>query len=278
MLLGLIGWPLTHTLSPPMHNAAAADLGIDAVYVPLPVPPDRVEAAVKGLPALGFRGVNVTVPHKQAVMRFLHEISPAARAIGAVNTIVVAADGQMSGTNTDWSGFSADLDALHIDYAKRDALVLGAGGSARAIVYALGKAGCTVHVCARRVAQSTELCAQLQPHLPDAALNPHALEAVPTLNLTAPLIVNTTPLGMTPNVDGSVWHDTWPFPADATVYDLVYTPATTRLMRQAAAAGVDSHNGLGMLLYQGAHAFERWTGRSPNLDVMRAHLHDAKTK
>ena len=136
-LIGLIGYPVAHTLSPAMHNAAAAALGLNVTYVPLSVAPERLPDALRGLIALGFRGVNVTVPHKEAVLPQLDAIFPAARVIGAVNTIVVG-DGRLTGFNTDWSGFLSDLERYRLALYGRDCLVLGAGGSARAVVSGWG--------------------------------------------------------------------------------------------------------------------------------------------
>lgn len=278
-LIGLIGWPVSHSFSPAMHNAAAAALGLNWVYVPLPVPPDQVETAVLGLPALGFRGVNVTVPHKQAVIPFLHEIEAGARAIGAVNTILVGERGtgsgeRLVGKNTDWAGFMADLAGLGVDVAGRECLIMGAGGSARAVAYGLARAGAQVQILARRIAQAAALVADLSPHVPAASLRERPLADLPPIAATAsaPLIVNATPLGMTPHTDASPWPDGVPFPAAAFVYDLVYNPIETKLMRQAHAAGCAAANGLGMLVQQGALAFAAWTGQQPDVAVMRAAL------
>lgn len=270
-LIGLIGWPVSHSFSPAMHNAAAEALGLNWAYVPLPVAPDQVAAAVSGLAALGFRGVNVTVPHKQAVMSLLDELEPGARAIGAVNTIVVGENGRLTGHNTDWSGFLADLQAHEIILANRDCLLLGAGGSARAVAYGLAQSGARVHVMARRMVQANELVTDLRPYLPQAQLSSRPLDQLPeaAASTTAPLIVNSTPLGMTPYEQRSPWPNGLPFPADAVVYDLVYNPPFTRLMQQAEAAGCYAVNGLGMLVQQGAKAFALWTGQQPDTTVMR---------
>lgn len=274
-LIGLLGWPVSHTFSPKMHNAAAAAVGLNWVYLPLPVHPDGVETAVRGLPALGFRGVNVTVPHKQAVMPFLDEIEAGARAIGAVNTIKIEQDDggnpYLSGFNTDWSGFLADLAAHDVDVVGRDCVVLGAGGAARAVTYALSQQGCRIHLLARRMEQVRQLVADIAPFAPNVSLSAHLLEGLDEVitAVSTPLIINTTPLGMTPNAETTVWPDTVPFPHGSVVYDLVYNPTTTQLMRQAMQAGRQAFNGLGMLVWQGAKAFEIWTGVEPDVAVMR---------
>lgn len=268
-LVGVMGWPVRHSLSPAMHNAAAAALGLNLVYVPLPVAATEVAAAVRGLRALGFLGANVTIPYKQAVLPLLDEVDEAAQAIGAVNTIAVRS-GRLWGANTDWSGFLADLQALGVDVAGKKALVLGAGGSARAVAYALAAAGAAVTVLARRLAQAEQLAADLAPHLPLAQPILGRLLTKVAVDTMADLVVNTTPLGMSPDEDGCVWPEGVPLPAGAFVYDLVYNPPRTRLLQMAAAAQQPHANGLGMLLRQGAQAFQLWTGREPDLAVMAA--------
>lgn len=265
-LLGLIGYPISYTLSPAMHNAAAHALGIDATYLRLPVHPDQVQTAVLGAKALGFRGINVTIPHKQAVLPLVDELDPSAEAIGAVNTLIFDEDG-IKGTNTDWSGFIEDLDSMGIGTYGRNAIILGAGGSARAIVYALTQRLAKVHIYARRLEQAQALADAFPP------AQAHSLSDLPhhtllTSQPTAPLIINTTPLGQTPHTDKSPWPHDLPLPDNAFVYDLVYSPAETTLMKQAKTAGLDCSNGLGMLVRQGAHAFKLWTGQDPDLQVM----------
>lgn len=272
IVIGIIGWPVGHSYSPAMHNAAAAALGLNLVYVPLPVPPDRLGQALRGLPALGIRGVNVTVPHKAAALPYLNAIYPAAQVIGAVNTIV-AGDGLLTGFNTDWSGFLADLESYPLALYGRDCLVLGAGGSARAVVYALLRRGCRVTVLARRPDQGLKLAADLGRAFPDAAtVNVAAMDdaAETVTHMEAPIIINTTPLGMSgEHASRSPWPDGAPFPIGSFVYDLIYNPPQTPLMAQAQAAGCRAVNGLGMLVRQAAEAFEVLTGRRPDADVMR---------
>jgi shikimate dehydrogenase len=290
-LVGLIGWPVSHSFSPAMHNAAFAAAGLDWLYVAMPVRVEEMVTAVPALPTLGFRGVNATVPHKQAIMPLLDEIEEGAQAIGAVNTIVVerGAEGQggrgagetddrllmtdyrLLGYNTDWSGFLADLREMGIAVNGRDCLVMGAGGSARAVGYGLAQAGARVQLLARRVEQAEVVVVDLRPFCPANSLLAQPLSALHTIvsNTTAPLIVNTTPLGMAPQIDTTVWPEGCPFPANAVVYDLVYNPAQTKLMRQAQAAGCRAENGLGMLIHQGAEAFRLWTGQMPDVGVMK---------
>ncbi|MEM7332767.1 MAG: shikimate dehydrogenase, partial [Chloroflexota bacterium] len=274
-LIGLLGWPVSHSFSPAMHNAAAEAAGLNWAYVPLPVRPDLVETAVRGLPALGFRGVNVTIPHKQAVMPVLNKIEAGAQAIGAVNTIKIELEANepfLTGFNTDWSGFLADLVQLNVTVKGRECLVLGAGGSARAIVFGLAKAEAKrITLLSRRVEQATELINSIAPFCPANILHQSPLSKLPEVSQScqAPIIINTTPLGMTPNAESSIWPESLPFPTGSFVYDLVYNPQQTRLMNQAQSAGCRTANGLGMLIWQGAKAFEIWTGIMPDVAVMR---------
>ncbi len=277
-LLGVLGWPVSHSLSPVLHNAAATHHQLPYVYVPLPVHPDHLAVAVRGLPVLGFHGVNVTIPHKQRVIAYLDGVDAAATAIGAVNTILIqlpsvaAPTPALQGTNTDWSGFLADLEGYGFDPAGQDCLVLGAGGSARAIVYALAQRRGRVHLYARRIEQVEQVIEALSPYLPGAWLNPVSSEQLAHYLAQYPptLIVNTTPLGMTPHRDTSPWPEDVPFPPGAMVYDLVYNPATTKLMRDAAAQGCRALNGLGMLIHQGVQALQLWTGVKIDVGVVAA--------
>jgi shikimate dehydrogenase len=278
-LIGLIGYPVAHSYSPAMHNAAAASLDLNIAYVPLPVAPERLRDALRGLVALGFRGVNVTVPHKEAVMPHLDAIFPAAQVIGAVNTIVIG-DGRLTGFNTDWSGFLSDLESYRLALYGRDCLVLGAGGSARAVVYALLRRGSRVTVLSRRPEQARQLVADIGPAFPLAtAIAVGSLDDAPQIatHLDEPVIVNTTPLGMSgEHVARSPWADGAPFPPGAFVYDLIYNPAETRLIAQARADGRRAANGLGMLVGQAAEAFEVLTGRRPDPAAMRRAVEEGR--
>jgi shikimate dehydrogenase len=273
-IVGLIGWPTGHSISPRMHNAAFAALGLEWCYVPLPVatePSTRIAEAVRGVRALGLRGVNVTVPHKQTVMPHLDTLTPAAQAIGAVNTIIVQPDGCLVGDNTDAPGFIADLRDNGIDTQGKRVLVLGAGGSARAVVYGLATTGAaSITIANRTLEQATELASTLQDRVPDCPLHANALpDDLPSLAAENDLIVNCTSLGMLPKIEGVPWLPDLPFRADQSVYDLVYNPRRTRLLSKAARDGAHAVGGIGMLVWQGAIAFERWTGIQPPVDVMR---------
>jgi shikimate dehydrogenase len=265
----LLGWPVEHSVSPAMHNAAFQALGLDWSYELRPVPPQGLAAAIEELRGAEFGGANVTVPHKQAVIPLLDEIDDDARGIGAVNT-VVPRDGRLLGRNTDAGGFLAALAAAGVRPAGRRALLLGAGGAARAVAYALAGAGCEVAIHnrtwqrARRLATDLEalsLAAQISALPPDARL-----ADLDTADFD--LLVNATSRGMWPRPEVSPWPEGRPLPARWNVFDLVYNPLETRLLRQAREAGALAIDGLGMLVHQGALAFTLWTGRTPPLDRM----------
>ncbi len=263
--VGIIGWPVTHSISPAMHNAAYAALGLtDWSYELAPVPPDIVG---KGLRILrdegGFIGVNVTVPLKEAVMPHVRP-DERARAIGAVNTIDFR---NGSGTNTDVIGFIDDLRAHDVSVPGATVMVLGAGGAARAAVYGLAKAGARVIVVNRTMQKA-------QVMLADLALSAGIFTGVEVktldeaVEMSPSLVVNCTSVGMWPKVDESPWIEGIPLPAGIVVYDMVYRPEVTRLMQQAEAAGGRAIGGLGMLVRQGAAAFTLWTGREAPVEVM----------
>ncbi len=272
-IVGVIGWPVSHSISPPMHNAAFQKMGLDWCYIPLPVSatkPETVGDAVCGLPALGLRGANVTVPHKQTVIEHLDWLTPAAQAIGAVNTIRVEADGTLSGDNTDARGFIADLREHEVVLAGTRVVVLGAGGSARAIVFGLAEAGCaSVAILNRTVQKAHDLAMDIRAFFPFCRISGHAPKDLAFMASEATLIVNCTSLGMTPHVETTPWEEAVAFRPEQVVYDLVYNPPQTRLLQKAAADGATAINGLGMLIWQGAIAFERWTGQLPPVDIMR---------
>jgi shikimate dehydrogenase len=269
---GLLGWPLGHSVSPAMHDAAFAALGLAGRYELLPVPPQGLAGLVGSLAAEGFRGVNVTIPHKQAVMPLMDGLSDAARLIGAVNTVVVGPDGRLHGDNTDWLGFLHPLDARGVELAGKSALLLGAGGAARAVVYALAQRGIAhIAILNRTRARAEELAAHARALNLSSAIHPSSFPIHPSsFILHHSLIINTTPLGMFPHPEASPWPADLPFPPGCLVYDLVYRPERTALLRQAAAAGCPVQGGLEMLVVQGAAAFERWTGQAPPLPAMMA--------
>jgi shikimate dehydrogenase len=267
--LGLIGYPLGHSLSPTIHTAALKSCGLDGSYELFPVHPDNIY----GLKDLLLRvrngeiaGLNVTIPHKQNMIELLDELTPMAQAIGAVNTMYMR-DGKLIGDNTDAPGFLTDLKqtlAVSSSSPHPFALILGAGGSARAVVYALLHSGWQVTVAARRTEQAKQLAKVFKQYRLEITNYP--LSNFDLSNIT--LLVNTTPVGMAPNIGQSPWTENLPFPPHAAIYDLVYNPRETKLVRDACAQGRPAATGLGMLIEQAALAFELWTGHTPSRRVM----------
>lgn len=273
--LGLIGYPLGHSLSPKIHTAALKACGLEGSYSLFPIHPDDKDGLKDLLARIRsgeITGLNVTIPHKQNVIEFMDDLTPTAEAIGAVNTIHLR-EGKLIGDNTDAAGFLADLKknmaespspkmGEGLGVREKSALVLGAGGSARAVVYALLTDGWDVTVSARRIEQAQELVSQFK-NADAAELN------VKTFQLSNfQLIINTTPLGMTPNIDQSPLPENLSLPSNAFVYDLVYNPRETKLVRGAHSQGLRATTGLGMLIEQAALAFELWTGHTPPRDVL----------
>jgi shikimate dehydrogenase len=266
--VGIIGWPIEHSLSPAMHNAAFAALGMtDWHYDKMAIPPDIVGLSLRELRDHGYIGINVTVPHKEAVMRYV-KADQQAQLIGAVNTIDFRTN---MGTNTDVTGFMQDLSAHGIDVAGKNAIVLGAGGAARAAVYGLANAGATIAVVNRTPEKAEKLIQDLGGHA-----MPMTLERAVRGKVS--LVVNCTSVGMYPNVNESPWNENIPFPQGITVYDMVYRPGVTKLMQQAGAAGGRAVGGAGMLVRQGAAAFSIWTGREAPVEVMFAALRNELEK
>ena len=272
-LVGLLGWPVEHSLSPAMHNAAFEALGLNWRYVALPVVPGCEGVAVRGLAALGFRGANVTVPHKTAVACSLDRLTDEARALGAVNTLFVGrgdeGESLLVGHNTDHWGLVDALIRFGFDPQGETAVVVGSGGAARAAVYGLLCAGAQcITVLGRSLERAERLVRDLedgQDRLTAEMLTDETL--VETATHSA-LLVHATSVGMEPDAERSVWPEGVQFPTETLAYDLVYVPRKTQLLQQANASGARCLGGLGMLVGQGARAFEMWTGREAPVDVM----------
>jgi shikimate dehydrogenase len=259
---GVIGYPVGHSLSPRLHGHWLARYRIDGAYLPFETAPDRLEAALRGLAALGARGCNITVPHKESALALIDEADAGATRIGAVNTVEVGPDGRLFGRNTDGFGFLENLRAVVPGWsaAARPAVVLGAGGSARAVVAALADAGSPEIRLANRTAEKAHrLAADIGgPVLPTAwAERGDALEG-------AGLLVNTTTLGMTGQPPLELALDA--LPHDAVATDIVYAPLETPLLAAARARGNPAVDGLGMLLHQARPGFEAWFGVRPTVD------------
>lgn len=258
-LAGVMGWPIGHSLSPLLHNYWLAEYGIDGAYVPLPVAPEHFAQALRLLPLVGFRGVNITVPHKEAALQAVDKADDAARRIGAVNTVVVDDDGSLHGINTDALGFAAHLKASapEFDATLGPAVVIGAGGAARAAAVALLDMGAPeIRIVNRTLARAEELARHLGGHVRvvDWAGRGRTLA-------DANLVVNTTTQGMTGQPPLAL--DLAALPAAAVVYDIVYAPAETPLLRMARARGNPVVDGLGMLLHQAVPGFAAWFGVTP---------------
>lgn len=256
--VGVIGWPIEHSLSPAMHNAAFTALGMDWQYDKMAIPPDIVKLSLRELRDAGFVGVNVTVPHKQAVMPFVKP-DEIARAVGAVNTIDFRNN---KATNTDVAGFMDDLGAHGVEPAGMTVVVLGAGGAARAAIYGLASVGARLIIINRTAERAQELIDSLR--LPAASVGRYEQIA------EADLIVNCTSVGLSPNVEQTPLPDDTPLKPGIIAYDMVYRPMRTRFLQQVEAAGGRAIGGLGMLARQGAAALALWTGVKPPVEVMLA--------
>jgi shikimate dehydrogenase len=266
--LGLIGYPLGHSLSPKLHNAALRDCSLPGEYSLFPIELDDVQSLKDILDRVrtsDITGLNVTIPHKRTVIPWLDELSEPAEAIGAVNTIYLR-DKRLIGDNTDSPGFLADLkDFLAgLEAREKKALLLGAGGSARAVVYALNKDDWKTVIAARGIEQAQQLADSFPSY--ELRITDNTLTDIDLSEIA--LIVNTTPVGMSPHTDQSPWPENLPFPPHAAVYDLVYNPSETRLVKDACSQGLHARTGRGMLLEQAALAFELWTGKRPSREVM----------
>ncbi len=268
-LAGVMGWPVDHSLSPRLHGYWLDANGIDGAYLPLAVAPEHFAEALRVLALLGFRGVNITVPHKEAALDAVDVADPLARRIGAVNTITVRNDGSLEGTNTDAYGFTEQLKATVPDWQASGgaAVIIGAGGAARAICIALLDAGVAeIRIVNRTLARAEALATAVGEPV-------RVLPWTGRANAVgdAALVVNTTTLGMTGqpalDLDAAAIND------DAVVCDIVYAPLQTPLLRDAAGRGLRTVDGLGMLIHQARPGFEAWFGVAPEItDDVRAFL------
>jgi len=274
---GVMGWPVKHSLSPRLHGYWLDHYGVDGAYVPLPVQADQLEQALRALPTLGIAGVNVTNPHKEAAFALMDTVSREAERIRAVNTIVVSGDGELSGTNTDVFGFVENLRSSCPNWSATNgpAVVLGAGGAARAALVALLINGAPEIRLVNRTAERAETVAEdLNAAFGDRTGG--AIRAVPWAERSealsgATLLVNTTSLGMAGQPSLDVQLEV--LPSAAVVTDIVYTPLTTPLLAAAAAAGRTTVDGLGMLLYQARSGFAAWFGVDPDVTPeLRVHV------
>ena len=283
-LLGVMGDPIAHSLSPIIHNAAIAHLDLDCVYVAFPVAPDNLATALAGFDAIDLIGCSVTIPHKQAIIPLLTEITSLAKAVGAVNTIWKTSKGWL-GTNTDVAGFISPLAALARDWSQTTAVILGNGGAARAVVAGCHQLGCgKIQVVGRNASKLTEFKQSWQGI--DLVVNgeasplpvnfqTHLWDEIPALltqkNL---LVINSTPIGMHPrSEDSPISPEVMQgLSQDSIAYDLIYTPRPTKFLQLATARGATSIDGAEMLVRQGAVAFELWLKQPAPVDIMRQAL------
>ncbi|MBI5197100.1 MAG: shikimate dehydrogenase [Nitrospirae bacterium] len=274
-VFGIFGCPVHHSLSPAMHNAAFQHLSLDGCYLPFEIRPDHLLTAVQAIVPLGLGGVNVTVPHKETVIPFLHELSPMAELIGAVNTIEVQGE-RLVGHNTDGLGFIRALQEEGVSVSGKRVMILGAGGSAKAGAVQMASSGVShINFANRTPDRASTVMGHLKRHFPTLSikvvdLSPDTLEQA--LSETD-ILVNATSVGLKSEDQPLV-----PLRAlrpGLSVYDLIYNPPETPLLKNARVAGARSINGWGMLLHQGVLAFEIWTGRKAPVSVMRNALHEA---
>ncbi|OCT17202.1 shikimate dehydrogenase [Paenibacillus pectinilyticus] len=275
VLYGVFGDPIRHSRSPIMLNRAFQETGVNGVYAAFHVKPEELGEAVRGIKALGYRGVNVTIPHKVDVMNYLDEIDEGAMIVGAVNTIVNEA-GKLKGFNTDGIGYVRSLkEETGIELKGKRVLVLGAGGAARGVAYALAKEGAScIYIANRTRERAVELAQTIGAFTETVGLGMDELEDVVD---QVEFVLNTTSAGMHPNVDEL------PLPlhllrSHHLVSDLIYNPRITRFLRKAEAIGARIHGGLGMFIYQGAYAFEYWTGTPAPVEAMRQVVEQSLTE
>jgi shikimate dehydrogenase len=273
-ILGVMGFPVSHSLSPVMHNAAIAAMGLDYVYVPFPIPVEDLPAAITGLKAIqSVQGFNLTIPHKVEVIPLLDEVLPIAKAVGAVNTVKRVGD-RWVGTNTDVAGFLSPLKQLNCDWGNSPAVILGSGGAAKAVVAACLELGCPViHVVGRDSKKMKKFHGAMTSQLHDYNLRVHPWTSIPHLLEVAGIVINATPIGMASDPNTPISEAEMDLlPDQAIVYDLIYTPRPTKFLQIAAARGLKAIDGLEMLINQGAIGLEFWLDQPVPIEIMRQAL------
>ena len=268
-IVGIFGWPVSHSFSPRMHNAAFRELGLDWAYVPFPTPPEKLGDAIRGFRAMGFRGANVTIPHKEKAIEFLDGLSPLSEKMGTVNTLYWEGD-RLMGTTTDPWGCLENLRRAGFQPQNQDIALIGCGGAARAISFAFAcdHPEMPITVVFRR--EDGDQAQRLQRELlgkTQAAVSLFPLEEFENRAGNFELVVNATPVGMHPN-EGAVPFPTTRLHDGQCVLDIVYNPRRTQLLAEAQRHGCKTVEGLGMLLHQGAKSFELWTGKQAPVDAM----------
>lgn len=268
-VVGLIGEPVEHSFSPPMHNEAFKTLGLDYVYVPFNVSPDNLKSAIEGANSLNIQGLNVTIPHKINVIKYLKELDPIAELIGAVNTIDFK---NLKGYNTDGIGCIRAIEEV-TKIKDKNIVVAGAGGAARAIVFYLAKYGAEeVNILNRNLKKAENLASDLLASNLISNVNSSDISEISKFISDADILIDTTPIGMHPNVSDEPIVKAADIHEELVVNDIVYNPNETVLLKEAITANAKVVYGIKMLLYQGAESFKIWTGREAPIDVMEAKL------
>jgi shikimate dehydrogenase len=275
-LLGIIGDPVKHSLSPVIHNAAISYLGVDYIYVPFPLKPKDLTTVIAGFSSIGIVGFNVTIPHKQAIIPLLSEATPMAQLVGAVNTVWRTKTG-WKGTNTDIDGFLSPLQSLQRDWANLTPIILGNGGAARAVVVGLAQLGCLkIYVVGRDRQKLWQFAQSWKNTQLTATLGIYFWDQLSEIIEETELLINTTPIGMFPNINDSPMESILfsRMPENAIAYDLIYTPNPTQFLKNAQQQGLITIDGLEMLVQQGAVALQLWLQKTVPVDVMTQSLQD----
>ncbi|MDD2613856.1 MAG: shikimate dehydrogenase [Methanosarcina sp.] len=268
-VFGVFGDPIAHSLSPTMHNSAFSALGMDCIYHAFKVRPDKLEKAILGAEAMGFGGLNLTVPLKEVALKLdCIKLDPLAERIGAVNTIVFGETGEIKGYNTDGLGAKQALREAAVEIRGSKLVVAGAGGAARAIAFQLAADGAEIIVINRTEGRAIELAQDISAAALPGKVEGRGLSGLKTLLQDADVLINTTTLGMHPNADTAI-ATAEELHSGLTVFDIVYNPLETRLLKEAKASGAKPVSGVSMLVYQGAEAFRLWTGIKPPVELMK---------
>ncbi len=277
---GLVGFPVSHSFSPIIHQAALDSFGLKGSYQLFPIEPfpdgqQKLKNLLSEIKNKKIVGINITVPHKQNLLSLVDQLSPTAVAIGAVNTVHLIGN-SLVGDNTDAQGFYTSLKASNLINPNRPkvALVLGAGGSARAVIYALANEGWKLYVASRRIEQAQELISSINPHLPkNNLMSAIQFSIIENLKEECQILINTTPVGMHPIINENPWPANLEYPSHLNLFDLIYNPKKTQLSILAENSGARTTNGLGMLIEQAALSFELWTGKSPDRKILTQAVH-----
>jgi shikimate dehydrogenase len=268
-VFGVFGDPISHSLSPAMHNAAFSALGMDCIYHAFRVSPEKLEKAILGAEAMGFGGLNLTVPLKEAALKLeCIKPDPLAEKIGAINTVAFRKSGEIVGYNTDGLGAKKALLEAAVEIKGSKIVVIGAGGASRAVVFQLAADGAEITIVNRTEERAVELAKEIKGIISPERIKGTGVSELRRLLKEADVLINTTTLGMTPNTDTTIATAKELRP-DIVVFDIVYNPLETRLLREAKAAGAKTVSGVLMLIYQGAEAFKLWTGIEPPVEIMK---------